>query len=39
MASAEGFVVRQLLGDYDGSEFRPERSPYLIWTFIRPRGA
>lgn len=31
-AEAAGFEVVELLGDYDGSPFAPEDSPYMIWT-------
>ncbi len=32
LADASGFEVVELLGDYDGSAFAPDDSPYMIWT-------
>ena len=35
LAGAEGFETEELLGDYDGSAFRPGTSPYMIWTLVK----
>jgi len=32
LAVDAGFRVVELLGDYDGSSFTPDVSPYMIWT-------
>ncbi len=34
-SEATGFEIVELLGDYDGSPFAPEDSPYMIWTLRR----
>lgn len=36
MATAAGFRVVALMGDYAGGPFRPESSPVMIWTLERP---
>lgn len=35
MASATGFVLESLYGDYDGSGFEPKSSPFMIWSYRR----
>lgn len=35
LAQAAGFEAGGLLGDYDGSSFEPETSPYMIWTLLK----
>jgi SAM-dependent methyltransferase len=35
LARQSGLVILELLGDYDGSRFDPDASPYMIWTLQR----
>jgi len=37
-AAAAGFSVESLCGDYDGSPYREEESPFMIWTLTRTRS-
>ncbi len=35
MAADAGLVTLELAGDYDGSQFQPASSPYMLWTLQR----
>jgi SAM-dependent methyltransferase len=35
LASAAGFRVVALYGDYDGGPFEPDRSPFMLWTLAK----